>query len=445
MALRWAVVLGWFLFGTGCSTTRQVTLHTGQASWSVIPHEEADHPLENAHPDDEEFVAALTSLVRDVKPFRHPMSEARELFGMPTRSGVYRIEQHGQRLVPQQSRTNPDLYLLESYADEELTHAYGQWCQRKGRPGDCLRLLEEGPLLASDGKYTLAMAIAMGSVWEETAEAFEDMANPEAALSTVTASVTMYMLLWSLPEPVSKGVAAILTATAIAYLGVDTVLRLIDGWVTLVRRVDQATSFDQLREAGEVYGEVMGESAARIFVMLAAAAVGETAGLAAKSLRLPGSAQAAIAVETQGGYSYAALSSVESVAITTQSITIVLAPNAMAMAERGMSQKHHLATDKNSVSPARGGPWTPRFKKLFKKSGMELKDTENIVDVPGHKGPHPEEYHQLVFKRLNDATSTCRTVETCRRALTLALKELAKEAVTRGTDIHRLLTRRQSR
>src|SRR3712207_7872183 len=33
---------------------------------------------------------------------------------------------------------------------------------------------------------------------------------------------------------------------------------------------------------------------------------------------------------------------------------------------------HHLATNKNSVSTARGGPWTPRFRRIFKKAGMEL-------------------------------------------------------------------------
>jgi hypothetical protein len=184
------------------------------------------------------------------------MREARGLFGVPTRSGVYRYEHPSRRLIPQGLENAEGPHLLESYADEELTRACGQWCQRKRQPGDCLRLLDEGPLLASDGKYAPAMAIAMDSVWEETAEALEDMADPQALRATLTASVTMYLLLWSLPEPVSKGVAATLTAVAIAYLGVDTVWRLLDGWLTLVREVDRATTFEQLRAAGEAYGEV---------------------------------------------------------------------------------------------------------------------------------------------------------------------------------------------
>jgi hypothetical protein len=242
-------------------------------------------------------------------------------------------------------------------------------------------------------------------------------------------------------------VAATLTALAIAYLGVDTVWRLIDGWLTLVREVDGATTFEQLSEAGEAYGEVLGENAARVFVMLATAVIGNTAGLAAKSAGLPGSAQAALAVESQAGFQYAAVGSVQSVAMTAEGFTIALAPNALAMAERGQGdgrrQSHHLATNKNSISTARGGPWTPRFRDIFRKAGMELDDAENIVDVPGHKGPHPREYHEVVLRRLREATATCRTVEACRKALISALKDLAEEVATKGTKLNTLVTRTQ--
>lgn len=74
---------------------------------------------------------------------------------------------------------------------------------------------------------------------------------------------------------------------------------------------------------------------------------------------------------------------------------------------------------------------------------MELKDPENIVDVPGHKGPHPQEYHEEVYERLLDATKTCRTVNACRHSLTGALKELAEEVTTKGTRLHKLVTRRK--
>jgi len=429
----------------GCSTTRVVRLDTGVGPHRVhTPVTEDDAgPVEL---DEDEFEGAMVELARDVRPFSNPLREARQRFGIPDRSGVYLYQYRGPRLIPQEEEKDPDgPRLLASYADDALTRAYGRWCERKSRPGDCLRLLAEGPLLASDGKYSLAMAIAMDSVWEETAEALKDMADPQALLATVSASVSMYLLLWSLPEPVSKGLAALLTATAIAYLGVDTVWTLLQGWISLVRQVDRATTFEQVSEAGEAYGEVLGENAARIFIMLATAAIGNTAGLAAKASRLPGSAQAAVAVETQAGYQYVAIGSVDSVAMATEGFTIALAPNAVAMAARGMrggrTENHHLATDKNSASTARGGPWTPRFRKLFKKAGMELKDPENIVEAPGHKGPHPQRYHELVFAELDAATAHCRTITACRASLQSALRRLAREITTHGSELNLLVTR----
>ncbi|MBZ4413911.1 AHH domain-containing protein [Myxococcus sp. XM-1-1-1] len=443
-SLRWAALLLALTAITGCSTTRVVRLEAGRDSFVITPREEPGAAVEEAELDDDEYEEAITELARDVRPSRNPMQQARALFGVPSRSGVYGYESGPPRLTLQRGEEDSP-HLLESYADEELTHAYGQWCERKSRPGDCLRLLDEGPLLASDGKFTWAFAIAMDSVWDETTEALEDMVDPVAVMSTVTAGATMYLMLWALPEPFSKGAAATLTALAIAYLGVDTVWCLLDGWLTLVREVERATTYAQLSAASEAYGEVLGENAARVFVMLATAAVGNTAGLAAKAGGLPGSAQAALAVESQAGISFAAVGGVRSVAVSAEGFTIALAPNALAMAGRGMGsdvgERHHIATNKNDISKARGGPWTPAFRKLFKKAGMELKDPENIVEVRGHKGPHPQEYHDTIFVRLSGAMGTCRTVVACRQALTVELRRLAKEVQTPGSELHRLLTR----
>jgi len=444
VSLRWAVPLLLLVAMSGCATSRVVRLDTGRDSFVITPREIPGSEVEAASIDDEEFEEAIAELARDVRPVRNPIQEARKLFGVPSRGGVYRYEGHPPWLTLQQTDMDGPR-LLESYADDELTRAYGLWCQRKGQPGDCLRLLEEGPVLASDGKYAWAFAIAMDSVWEETAEALEDIADPSAVMATITAGATMYLMLWALPEPLSKGAAATLTALAIAYLGVDTVWRLLDGWLTLVREADRATTSAQLRASGETYGEVLGENAARIFVMLATAAVGNTAGLAAKASRLPGSAQAALAVESQAGFQYSAVEGVRSVVVTAEGFTIALAPGALAMASQGMQggggERHHIATNKNDVSTARGGPWTPQFRELFKRAGMDLEDAENIVRITGHKGPHPQRYHEFVDERLRQALGNCRKVVDCRNALTLELRKLAQEASTPGTELHRLLTR----
>ncbi|NNC05756.1 AHH domain-containing protein [Corallococcus exiguus] len=439
-----ALLLGLLL--SGCATTRVVRLEVdGDEQVTVTPREEEGASPFEARLEEDEFKAAVKTLARDVRPFAHPLRQARELFGLPERSGLFGFRERTRQIIPLGEEEARELRLLD--ASDDLTRGYQQWCGKKRKqPGDCLRLLEEGPLLGSDGRYALAMAIAMDSVWNETAEALEGMASPQAVMATMTSAVTMYLLLWAMPEPVSKGLAALITATAIAYLGVDTVWTLLDGWLTLVRHVDQATTFVHVRDAGEAYGAVMGRNAARIFVMLATAAIGNTAGLAMKAPTLPGSAQAAVAVETQAGLQFVSLAGVRSVAMAADGFTIALAPNAVAMSSRsGKPQRHHLATIRNEKSAKTGGPWTPRFRRIFKRAGMELTDPENIVEVPGHRGPHPRAYHELVMRKLSTSLGDCRTVVQCREALTNALRALAEEASTQGTLLNQLLISRQGR
>jgi hypothetical protein len=71
---------------------------------------------------------------------------------------------------------------------------------------------------------------------------------------------------------------------------------------------------------------------------------------------------------------------------------------------------------------------------------MKLRDSENIVKVAGHKGPHPERYHDYVFVRLTEALGDCRQISTCRNLLTNELRKLAKEVQTPGTKLNRLVT-----
>ncbi|HYO51331.1 AHH domain-containing protein [Archangium sp.] len=55
------------------------------------------------------------------------------------------------------------------------------------------------------------------------------------------------------------------------------------------------------------------------------------------------------------------------------------------------AELYGIATNKNDKSDVSGGPWTPRYKRLFDKAGMSLDALANIVYLIGHIGPHPEE------------------------------------------------------
>ncbi|MGE6764080.1 AHH domain-containing protein, partial [Corallococcus interemptor] len=216
-------------------------------------------------------------------------------------------------------------------------------------------------------------------------------------------------------------------------------------WRVLAAEVRDADTFDGIRSAGEKYGEVMGKQAARAFVMLAMAALGSTAQtLASRVATLPGSAQAALVGAEQGGFRLVAAAEVSAIAVSASGeVTIALAPSAVAMGAKGPNvpapvevHVHHIATNKWWTATHDGGPWSPRFQELFDRAGMSLDDELNTVRVPGHKGPHPREYHEAILRRLKTALGRCQSIAQCQTALTKELKKLGREILQEGTDLH---------
>ncbi|MFP2898458.1 hypothetical protein [Corallococcus sp. 4LFB] len=332
MRSRWLIPLLLTLL-SGCgSATRTVRLDTGTGASSVFTPRSSTQPVAL---DAADFKEGVKALARVARPSARPQEAARRLFEVGPRSGSYLYDPRTRRVTA----LGPGEHLEGEgpQADVELTRAYLRWCERTSRDGDCLRLLVDGPTVTGDGRYALAMALAQGVVRDEMMDAFKGMANPESLLAAVLWTWTTYMILLAVPEPVvSKGIAAVMTATLIAYVGVDTFWSLIVGFKQLVEAADRATTFDELRVEGERYGKVMGRNAARAFVLLATAAIGGTApGLAARLPQFPGAAQAAVQAESQLGVRLAAIGGVETVAVSAESITIAMAPGAVAMAANG--------------------------------------------------------------------------------------------------------------
>ncbi|RKI04103.1 AHH domain-containing protein [Corallococcus sp. AB038B] len=437
-----AAVIAWMLLvGTGCAVSRNVRLGTGRGPTRVHTPKRDVRPVTL---DEDAFVSAVAGLARTAPVSSYPMEAARRLLAASLPSRPYAHVRGHLGLVSVQEPGRGHLRLSDA-PETELAAAYGRWCKRKALTGDCLHLLERGPTLDEDGKRTLAFSIALDSVWDETEDALRGMTDRGAVLSMIVTTGALYLGLWLLPEPVSKGVAATMTAVLIAYLGVDTVWSLIQGWMRLAEAVAEATTFDELRDAGEQYGEVMGQNAARAFVMLATAALGSTAEtLAAKVPTLPGSAQASLVAAAEGGFRLGAVAQVESVVVSaTGDILLTLAPGVVATGGPVdvPGPKHHIASDKFSTSTANGGPWTPRYQKIFRRAGMSLDDPANQVDVPGHRGPHPREYHERVHGALELATESCETIAQCRESLTRTLRILAEEILQKGSPLNKLVTR----
>lgn len=451
MRLSCAVVLLLVSLLTGCATARGVRLEIGGGEVIAFTPRAADSvPVAL---DEDEFRRAVASVGRGVRPSVNAQESARRLFDMEARGGVYRFDVRTRRMTPLESGAHLEVEPTE--AERTMTRAYLGWCERTGRSGDCLQVLADGARLDGDGRYAAAMALAHGAVLEEMLEAFKDMADPRAMVAAAMWTGTMYLILWSVPEPTSKGLAAVMTATLIAYLGVDTFWSLTTGFVRLMEEADRARTFDDLREVGERYGKVMGRNAARAFALLATVAIGNTAaGFAGKVPALPGSAQASVQAASQTGIALSAVGEVQAVAVVGEVVTLAVATSAVSATAQGLGgaavgpvdaegHHHHIATDKWWESTNSDGPWSPKFQEVFDQAGMSLNDPANIVRVSGHKGPHPKEYHQRILDRLLGAMKGCGTMLRCRAALTAELKELARQLRTDGSRLNKLVTRRE--
>ncbi|MGH9438092.1 MAG: AHH domain-containing protein [Terriglobia bacterium] len=98
----------------------------------------------------------------------------------------------------------------------------------------------------------------------------------------------------------------------------------------------------------------------------------------------------------------------------------------------------HEWTNKNWISRAGGGPFSPQFAKLLDRAGMEFDDA--VVAVAGHSGPHPE-YNAIVLERLTEATEGL-TGKQFEKAFKLELDKLMKETFKKGTELNKMITGR---
>ncbi|HLL52165.1 MAG TPA: HNH endonuclease signature motif containing protein [Myxococcaceae bacterium] len=211
---------------------------------------------------------------------------------------------------------------------------YTRWCERKGQTQDCLKILEHEGSYVRIGEYgrrTLAMHFAVDMIGEEAAAALKGMADPAAIHATLVTSMAVFLTLLVLPEPTSKAIAAHLATALITYLGLETFSSIVSGWMDLREVVRGTYSFDQIREAGQRFGSVLGRSAARVFVMLTTAAIGSTLGLAGKLPSLPGANQAAV-FAANNGFQLSAVGQVSSVTVAASgTVSIVLPAASIAM------------------------------------------------------------------------------------------------------------------
>jgi hypothetical protein len=355
-----------------------------------------------------------------------------------------------------------------------LTASTGFVPSPTAHPSDLERRVREGyatlhgpssiPLPSSleSARWFQALRLSPRYMGEGVREAATEMFSSPTVLLSVGMSMMLYMIAWAVPEPVfSKAFAAAVTLGLLMTYTATELFNVGMACLNLYREAEVARTQAQLEAAAERFGKAIGGVGLRVLLTVAGAKL---------SRNLPEVPKGGLWAQLSpprfafggpgGGFSIGtgtrAQVSVANGTVVLMGVTANTTSHAASAAvssarmmgacrdasDRGDAKGHHLATDKNDKSDACGGPWTPRFKRLFDKVGMSLNDPANIVYLIGHIGPHPEEYHQEVYRRLEDALKNCQSQAECRGRLVDALDEIAGEVCTPGSRLNKLATRR---
>jgi hypothetical protein len=317
-----------------------------------------------------EFQPAVQRLLMDVRlGHTRPKQAARELLRLlppPPETetleshGYWRVEMYGGRAYTWLPEKQDGPVRLTPEAEEKFKARYLTWCTGQGG-GDCMGYLEDGPYLRTDDRRALALALAMESVLDETREALaRELLDVRALISMVVWTVALYCMMWLVPEPTTKLVAASLTLLLVGFLGLKTVYDLMDGWATMANAAHEATTFEEVRAAGKAFGKVLGEDAARAMILAVASLTGHTLGqVAARVKSLPGFNLAQAQWKAQGG-------------------AAALAPELAA--ETALAQEGALARAVAAVDTVATSPQGPLAVVMLKKGSGES------VKAPGERG-----------------------------------------------------------
>jgi hypothetical protein len=266
---------------------------------------------------------------------------------------------------------------------EEIGREYRTWCAAVHRT-NC----HEGPLTDSS-VYEIAFDFAMGSQWDGFVGEVKSAIDPSTIRLVLLTGLVIFMATIAIPELVSKIPAAAATVVLTAYLGARAVCDLISGWIQMVRELDAATTFNEVRAAGERYGRLVGAQTARILILLATAAIAQ-GGLIARLMKLPHAIQAStvLAAET-GGVGLQAVGVIKEVRVLQSGMAITVEGAAAGVV--GFTMGSH-GDPQQSGQPLPGaaaqGPQRRPDATGDKAAGtLPANAPKGVSDVPGSKPP----------------------------------------------------------
>ncbi|WP_073562345.1 AHH domain-containing protein [Archangium sp. Cb G35] len=309
------------------------------------------------------------------------------------------------------------------------------------------------PESLENSRQVMALRLSTRFMGDGFRNAAHELFNDPLFVSGVVLSTALYMAAWLAPEPFfSKLFAARLTLLLMTSFTVAELRNVAVTVMRLYKDAEQARTVRELEKVAERFGRALGGTGLRLLVMVASYGVGKAlpgvppGGLRGRQWAPAGAAALDDLLMTEATTVQVVANGSVIIAGATLGNTAAAA-RAESICDDGSNKNgewHHLATIGNRKSSARGGPWTPRFEGLFEQVGMNLSDPANLIHIQGHEGPHSEEYHQEIFRRLRAILIECTSLDECRRAFTNELKKIAGELCTPGTDLNKMLLKKTS-
>jgi len=284
-------------------------------------------------------------------------------------------------------------------------------CAPSEPPDGCLVLPSNAPPPETLARLRLALSFAMDTVWEGAAVPVSESMDPLAFKVMVYTALCTYLvlLLVPVPEPVTKGVAAVVTLYLVVYLGLGPMRELVRAGDRLLEESERATTTGELRAAGQRFGRVLGDSGMRVLLLMATAALGGKGGMVAKGPKLPGFGKAALLSPVRTGVRLEAAGQVGTVVLGAEELVVVLAPTAVAANAMGPGggapppKKGRLTGQPAKPKPNDKDPENLRATQRENESARIL--AENGYDV--EQSPLPNQYGKKPDYKINGEYADC--------------------------------------
>ncbi len=192
-----------------------------------------------------------------------------------------------------------------------------------GMKGDATQVAREDMRPTADDRRDMALRVALAALLPGMADEMGEAFHLQNLFFVVTSAATMYLAMWAIPLPITQLAAVSITLTLLVAFGAQLLAHVISEWSDLVRATARARTFAEVKAAGVGFGRAIGADGARVLLVLASLALGNSLSGTLKHLPRPPGGPAWMA-EVPGGLRVP-VSGVQSITVQGDSFIVTMA------------------------------------------------------------------------------------------------------------------------